>query len=79
MEIKEAFGKVLRRTRRWKDISQESLSLDAEVSRAYISKLENGVYQPSLSVIFDISKVLEINPSELVAMVEEELKLEKDK
>ncbi|MFK5912927.1 MAG: helix-turn-helix transcriptional regulator [Woeseiaceae bacterium] len=74
MEIKEAFGKILRRTRRWKDISQEALSLEADVSRTYVSKLENGVYQPSLSVLFAIAEVLEMKPSELVALIEEELK-----
>ncbi len=73
MEIKEVFGKILRRTRRWKDISQETLSLEAEISRTYVSKLENGVYQPSLSVLFAIAEVLEMKPSELVALVEEEL------
>jgi transcriptional regulator with XRE-family HTH domain len=76
MELKNAFGKVLRRTRRWKDITQESLSLDSDISRTYISNLENGEYQPSLSMIFDIAKILEMKPSELVALVEEEFEKE---
>lgn len=76
MDIKKAFGKVLRRTRRWKDITQESLSLEADISRTYVSNLENGEYQPSLSTIFDIADILEMKPSELIALVEEELEKE---
>ncbi len=66
MDIKIAFGKVLKQVRKEKNISQEQLAFDANVDRSYISKLETGVYQPSISTIFAISEVLGVKPYELV-------------
>ncbi|MGB0722581.1 MAG: helix-turn-helix domain-containing protein [Gammaproteobacteria bacterium] len=72
MDIKVVFGQVLRQARKEKQISQERLALEADVDRSYISKLETGGYQPSLSMLFALAGVLEIKPSELVERVEEE-------
>ncbi|MCB1736011.1 MAG: helix-turn-helix transcriptional regulator [Gammaproteobacteria bacterium] len=72
MDIKIVFGKVLRQARKEKQISQERLALEADVDRSYISKLETGAYQPSMSMLFALSGVLQIRPSELVRRVEEQ-------
>ena len=66
MSIKVIFGKVLREFRKQKGFSQEQLANDADLDRSYISKLETGVYQPSISTLFAISEVLEIDPSIIV-------------
>ena len=73
MDIRITFGKVLKRIRKQKKISQERLALDADLDRAHISKLEHGVYQPNLSTIFALAKILECKPSELVEAVEVEI------
>ena len=39
-------------------LSQEALALEADVDRTYISQLERGVANPSLVILFRISKVL---------------------
>jgi transcriptional regulator with XRE-family HTH domain len=39
---RELFGKNLRRARRWKNISQEALALQADLSRTYVSDVERG-------------------------------------
>jgi transcriptional regulator with XRE-family HTH domain len=75
MELKEAFGKVLKRFRTTKDISQENLAFDAELNRTYISMLERGERLPSLDTIFKLAKALECKPSELVARVERYFRL----
>jgi len=74
MDIKVIFGQVLRRVRKQKNISQEKLALDAELDRAHISKLENGVYQPNLATIFALAEILECSPGELIDLVEIEIK-----
>lgn len=71
MDIKVIFGKVLRDLRKNKGVSQETLALEAGLDRSYISKLETGVYQPSMSTLFSIAEVLEIEPSEIVKQVHE--------
>jgi len=73
MDIRIIFGQVLKRVRKQKNISQEKLALDAALDRAHISKLENGVYQPNLSTIFALAKILECSPGELMNLVESEL------
>ncbi|MGL1955845.1 MAG: helix-turn-helix domain-containing protein [Colwellia sp.] len=73
MNAKIAFGKVLKQIRKEKKISQEKLALEAGLERVHISRLERGIYQPSLSTIFSIAKILECRPGMLVDMAAEEL------
>jgi transcriptional regulator with XRE-family HTH domain len=47
-------------------ISQEALALDAELDRTFISMLERGQRQPSLSSIISLSASLNLSPQELV-------------
>ena len=70
-DIKSIFGLVLKQARNEKGISQEHLALESGLDRSYISKLEVGNYQPSISTIFEISEVLEVRPDELVREVYE--------
>lgn len=69
VDIKIVFGKVLKQVRKEKKISQEQLAFDSNLDRSYISKLETGVYQPSISTIFALSEVLGIKPYNLVERV----------
>lgn len=39
-------------------LSQEALALEAEIDRTYVSQLERGVANPSLKILYRISKVL---------------------
>ena len=54
-------------------MSQETLALEAGLDRSYVSKLETGVYQPSISTLFSIAEVLGVRPSKLVDKVEDEI------
>ena len=74
MDAAVAFGKVLRQLRQEVGFTQEQLGLEADLRRTYISILELGQQQPSLTTILKLSKVLERPASELVALVEGELR-----
>jgi transcriptional regulator with XRE-family HTH domain len=68
-----AFGHVLRVVRREAGLTQEQLSFKAEVERNFVSLIERGVNQPSVRVIFKLSAALGKKPSEMLAMVENEI------
>ena len=75
LELKDAFGKVLKQHRNKAGLSQENLAFDAGFNRTFISMLERGLRQPSLSTLFKLGKILNISPSELVKQVEQEIDL----
>jgi transcriptional regulator with XRE-family HTH domain len=60
-----AFGDALRTIRKRRSLSQESLALKCDLDRTYISGIERGVRNPSLTNIFKIAAALEIDPTEL--------------
>lgn len=73
MTIDEAFGAVLRELRDSRGITQEKLSFDADLDRTFISLLERGQRQPSLSTVFQLSHALGLPPAQMVTLVEERL------
>ncbi len=72
LEPGEAFGRVLRRQRKVRGLSQEQLALDAGVQRNYVSLLELGRNQPTISIIFKLADALSVRPSGLIKMTEDE-------
>lgn len=73
MNPADAFGKALRYFRMSSKISQERLAQESGLDRSYISLLERGIRQPSLTTILKIAQALDLPPRELVAKVEEKL------
>ncbi|WP_059000103.1 helix-turn-helix domain-containing protein [Leptolyngbya sp. NIES-2104] len=63
--IKQRFGKAIRRRRRELDLSQEELAERAEMHRTYISDIERGIVNPSLEVIEKLTDALNTTVSEL--------------
>jgi len=72
-----AFGKVLRSMRQAAALTQEQLGLDADLRRTYISILELGQQQPSLTTIFKLAKALDCSAQQMIANVELEMKKKK--
>ncbi len=68
--IEVVFGKVLKEIRIENKISQEKLAEYCNLDRTFISLLERGLRQPTLTSIFKISKALKILPSELIKKIE---------
>lgn len=69
----EIFGKVLREMRDENHISQEKLAEYCDLDRTYISLLERGLRQPTITTIFKLAKALNISPSALIEMVERQI------
>jgi len=67
--LAKAFGAVLREVRKERGISQEDLGFESGYHRTYVSLLERGIKSPSLQTIFELSRALDIAPSELLARV----------
>ena len=64
------FGAVLRSIRIERGLSQEALALEAGLQRNYISLMERGLNQPTITTIFRLALALGIRPSVLVERVE---------
>jgi transcriptional regulator with XRE-family HTH domain len=71
-----AFGKVVRQLRLSRGLTQEQLGFEADLRRTYVSILELGQQQPSLSSILKIAKALGCSGQELMAAVEATIKEE---
>ncbi|WP_175773050.1 helix-turn-helix domain-containing protein [Paraburkholderia phenazinium] len=67
-----AFGRVLRRYRRAAGLTQEQLALEADVQRTYVSLMELGRNQPTITTIFKLARALHCTPSAMVSATEEE-------
>lgn len=68
-----AFGRVLRRLRIDAEMTQEELGLEADIQRNYVSSLELGEKQPSLTTVFKLAAALNIKPAKLIALVDVEM------
>jgi len=73
MRPEQAFGIVLRDLRQVRSMSQETLALESNLDRTFISLLERGLRQPSLTTILQLAGPLGVSPEKLVASVVEVL------
>ncbi|QLB15969.1 transcriptional regulator [Mannheimia granulomatis] len=64
--IRYTFANNLRKIRRLKDISQEALAFDAELSRAYISDVERGKRAISIDAMGKIADALNVSLIDLL-------------
>lgn len=53
--------------RRALNMSQEKLALQAGVDRTYVSQLERGIANPSISILCRIAEILQCNMQDLVS------------
>jgi transcriptional regulator with XRE-family HTH domain len=66
MDLRDVFATNLRRLRHEKELSQDDLAYEAEVSRSYLSQLEKGVFYASLKIIGRLAGALGVEPAELL-------------
>jgi transcriptional regulator with XRE-family HTH domain len=62
-----AFGQAIRAIRDRRGVSQESLALRCGLDRTYISGIERGTRNPSLTNILKLAAALDVRPGELFA------------
>ena len=72
--LQEALGKVIRRRRKARHASQEQLGFQAGLHRTYVSMLERGLRNPSLTVISKLSGALGTTMASLLGAVERDLR-----
>ena len=75
MTLEEAFGIVLRRLRRERNLTQDNLSEASSLDRAFISNIETGKQQPSLLSIYELAKALNVPASTMIFEVDFLLKI----
>ena len=73
-QISTIFGQVLREQRISKELSQEELALAADVDRTFVSQMERGIRQPTITTLMKLAGALGIQPSTLVIRMEKLLR-----
>jgi len=68
----QAAGRVIRRLRTEKHLSQEVLSGLAGIARTHLSAIESGSKQPNFETIWKLAAAFNMRPSEFVACIEKE-------
>ena len=72
----KAFGIVLSRLRTKRNMTQERFSACAQIARSHLTELENGNKVIRMDTFFRIAEALEMKPSELIKLVENEVGFE---
>lgn len=65
-----AFGQVLRKHRLAAGMSQEQLGFESGVQRNFISLIETGQNQPTVTTVFKLAGALGVKASKLIAETE---------
>ena len=73
-QISTVFGQVLREQRISRDLSQEELALAADVDRTFVSQMERGIRQPTITTLMKLAGALGIQPSTLIVRMEKLLR-----
>jgi transcriptional regulator with XRE-family HTH domain len=73
IEPTTAFGRVLRQLRKKRGLTQEALSLEADVQRNFVSLIELGQNQPTVTTIFKLAAALGTKPSKIMELVQAEM------
>ncbi|MBN9553529.1 MAG: helix-turn-helix transcriptional regulator [Alphaproteobacteria bacterium] len=66
MDLRGTFATNLRRIRHERELSQDDLAYEANISRSYLSQLEKGSFYASLKIIGKLAQVLKVEPSEFL-------------
>ena len=65
----EAFGAIVRRLRSKRGLTQEALAERAELNVSYIGFLERGENVPTLSIVLNLARALDVQAADLVRQV----------
>ncbi len=66
-------GYVIQSVREQKRLSQEVVSGLADIGRTHLSAIERGTRKPTLETFFRIADALNMKPSELMRLIEDEI------
>ena len=68
--LKESFGKVLSQLRKEHGVSQQELADNCNIERAFISRMERAISQPTITIVFKIADYFEIKPADLMEKID---------
>lgn len=74
---KKAIGKVIKRLRKEKGLSQEVCSGLAGIARSHLAMIENSTKLPNFETLWKLSFAFGMKPHELVKHIEKEHNFEK--
>ena len=66
-------GRVIQRYREKIGLSQEVVSGLADIGRTHLSAIERGQRKPTLETFFKLAEAMNISPSRLMKMIEDEI------
>ena len=73
-KIAKEIGKIIASHRNDKGLSQETLADLASIHRTYVSQIERGLKYPTIYVLIQISKALQVPLSQLIIELEKKIK-----
>jgi transcriptional regulator with XRE-family HTH domain len=66
MRAIQRFGKQIQRLRARRGLTQEQLALKAGLVRVYVTRLEQGEHDPTLTMLVRLAKALRVSVTELL-------------
>lgn len=66
MDIRQRLARNLRRLRQEKNLSQEAFAHEVGIHRTYISDLERGARNPTITVVDKLARYLRVEPGALL-------------
>lgn len=66
MDIRRVLSQNVRELRKKQGLSQEGLAFECELHRTYISGVERGVRNPTITVLARIAEALGVDPDRLL-------------
>jgi transcriptional regulator with XRE-family HTH domain len=66
VDIRQRLATNVRRLRQEKGLSQEQFAFEAKIHRTYISDLERGARNPTIKVVEQLAKALDVTASDLL-------------
>lgn len=66
MDIKAQVGRAVQRLRVARGWSQEDLAAESGLHRTYVSGVERGVRNPTVTIVARLAKALKVPPSDLL-------------
>lgn len=71
--VSTVFGRVARDRRKALALSQQALADAANINRTFLSQIERGVRQPTITTLFKLADALDVEPAALIEQVEVQL------
>ena len=77
-DLQEIIGRVIRRERQIRNMTIKELGEKAGLSEIYVGEIERGQKYPSAKVLESLAEALELNIADLLELVAEEIRNERE-